>query len=232
MRRLPLLIIAALLAGCMQAPTQPTTTSRPAPQRTPDAALQLFSQVTASVEPVAERECRRHTTGLNCDFRIVLDSRPNQPPNAYQTLEKSGRPVLAFTPALLMDVQNRHELAFVMSHEAAHHMMQHLDRQQQNAAAGAAVFAGLAVITGGTAADVQTATELGAALGARTYSKEYELEADQLGTLIAHRAGYDPLLGAAYFTRIPDPGNRFLGTHPPNAERYEAVRQTAAGLGG
>ena len=38
-------------------------------------------------------------------------------------------------------------------------------------------------------------------------------------------AGYDPVRGAAYFTRIPDPGNKFLGTHPPNASRIETVRQ-------
>ncbi|MGB0799102.1 MAG: peptidase M48, partial [Planktomarina sp.] len=30
--------------------------------------------------------------------------------------------------------------------------------------------------------------------------------------------------GAAYFTRIPDPGNRFLGTHPPNGARITTVR--------
>jgi Zn-dependent protease with chaperone function len=36
--------------------------------------------------------------------------------------------------------------------------------------------------------------------------------------------------GAEYFNRVPDPGNRFLGTHPPNADRIRVVRQTAAGL--
>lgn len=41
---------------------------------------------------------------------------------------------------------------------------------------------------------------------------------------------YDPLRGAEFFTRIPDPGNRFLGTHPPNAARLETVRRTAAAL--
>jgi len=56
------------------------------------------------------------------------------------------------------------------------------------------------------------------------------LEADRLGTVITARAGFNPVRGAEFFNRIPDPGNRFLGTHPPNAARMEIVRRTAAGL--
>jgi predicted Zn-dependent protease len=72
--------------------------------------------------------------------------------------------------------------------------------------------------------------DIGAGVGARSYSKNFELEADGLGTVITHRAGFNPVKGAEYFTQIPDPGNRFLGTHPPNAQRIETVRRVAAGL--
>ena len=73
--------------------------------------------------------------------------------------------------------------------------------------------------------------EIGAVVGARSYSKEFELEADALGTVIAARAGFDPVRGAEFFLRIPDPGNRFLGTHPANAERIATVRRAAAEIG-
>ena len=46
----------------------------------------------------------------------------------------------------------------------------------------------------------------------------------------AHEAGYDPRIGALYFARIPDPGDRFLGTHPPNADRQRVVAEVAAGF--
>ena len=92
------------------------------------------------------------------------------------------------------------------------------------------IFAGLATLSGGGSDAVRNAQRLGAQVGARTYSKEFELEADALGTIITSRAGYDPLRGAEFFTRIPDPGDKFLGTHPPNAERIATVRRTAAGL--
>ncbi|WP_439109596.1 M48 family metallopeptidase [Lentibacter sp.] len=194
------------------------------------AAARQFVDVVETVEPVAERECRARAPGMNCDFRIVIDDRPGQPVNAYQTLDKTGQPILAFTIAMIADVRNADELAFVMGHEAAHHIEGHIARQQRNAQTGALVFAGLAALTGADAQVLQNVGEIGAQVGARTYSKDYELEADILGTVITKKAGYNPVRGAAFFSRIPDPGDRFLGTHPPNAQRIEVVRQTASQL--
>ena len=62
------------------------------------------------------------------------------------------------------------------------------------------------------------------------FTREFELEADALGTRIAAAAGYDPIRGAQYFNVVPDPGNPFLSTHPPNAQRINTVRRVAAGL--
>jgi predicted Zn-dependent protease len=191
-----------------------------------------FVAVVRNVEPVAEAECRARNPNANCDFRIVVDDRPGMPPNAFQTRAPDGQPVIAFTLALIGDVRNADELAFVMSHEAAHHVWGHLDRMDEIAAMGADIFGRLASATGETSPQaIRNAQELGAAVGARTYSKEFELEADALGTVIAAKAGYDPLVGAEFFFRIPDPGNRFLGTHPPTADRVAVVREVAATMG-
>ena len=234
MRALLLMLVAVTgLAGCVQT-TAPAQPSRPAANmdmsQSARIAARNFVQVVETVEPVAERECRRVAPGANCDFQIVVDDRPGQPPNAFQTLDSQGRPIVAFTIGLIAEARNVDELAFVMGHEAAHHIAGHIDRQRQAAAAGAVIFAGLATLTGADANGVRAAQDLGAAVGARSYSKEFELEADRLGTIIAKRAGFDPVRGAEFFTRIPDPGNRFLGTHPPNAQRIQVVRETAARL--
>ena len=45
-------------------------------------------------------------------------------------------------------------------------------------------------------------------------------------------AGFDPRVGAAFFDRIPDPGDQFLGSHPANADRKRVVAATVAQLGG
>ncbi|WP_224826459.1 M48 family metalloprotease [Cognatishimia sp. MH4019] len=245
MRLAAILLFPLLISACTVTTTQTAPPSTPAPQQeapqkreAPQQITQAdarrlarnFTSVVRRIEPVAERECRARTPQQDCDFKIVVDDRPNQPPNAYQTVDNTGRPILAMTVALIADARNTDELAFVLGHEAAHHIAEHLGRQRQNATAGALVFGSLAQITGGGSSAVETATRIGATVGARSYSKEFELEADALGTVIAHKAGYDPVRGAEFFNRIPDPGNRFLGTHPPNADRIKTVRRVAATL--
>ena len=96
--------------------------------------------------------------------------------------------------------------------------------------AGAIILGGLAALTGASSGNVDAAADLGANVGARSYSKNHELEADALGTVITRYAGYNPVRGAEFFTQIPDPGDRFLGTHPPNKSRIETVRRVNAGL--
>ncbi|MGB1034185.1 MAG: M48 family metalloprotease [Primorskyibacter sp.] len=215
-------------------PTLPSGASK-APQVNTSATVaqqRRFARIIAAVEPVAEAECKKRTRkGSNCDFQIAIDDRnPKAPANAYQTLLRDGTPLLAFNLALLASVKNDHELAFVMGHEAAHHIQGHIQRKQTNAVLGAVLLGTLAAVAGAGDAGMRAAQDVGAQVGARTYSKSFELEADRLGTAITAKAGYDPVRGAAYFTRIPDPGNKFLGTHPPNAARIEAVRKAAAGL--
>ena len=243
--KFPMIILglAFALAACDEIATTTTTstatpTAAPVPLSTPaveiprsDRAMaRAFVDVVNRLEPVAERECRQRAPRLNCDFLIVVDDRPGQPANAFQTVDDAGRPIIAFTLALIADARNTDEIAFVMAHEAAHHIENHLEQQRRNATLGAVVFGQLAGVTGGNPDSVRTAQELGAAVGARSYSKDFELEADRLGTIIAFKAGYNPVRGADFFFRVPDPGDRFLGTHPPNAQRVQMVRDTAAGL--
>lgn len=231
-RCLPLLF-AAVLAGCTVQPVEPVATptaaAPPPPPVSRAEANANFRRVVARVEPVAERECRRRTQGVNCDFKIVIDTR-DQPPNAFQTLERDGRPVIGFTASLIADARNEDELAFVLGHEAAHHIEGHIAQTQQSAVGGAMAGAILAGALGLDPTAGQVVTDLGTTVGARRFSKQFELEADALGTVITARAGYDPRRGAQFFNRIPDPGDRFLGTHPPNAERIRTVERVAAGL--
>ena len=235
MRLSPLFLILALAAcdpvvvnDAPQAP--PMQVVDAGPQVSQAQALRNFRRAAERIEPVAEGVCRRRDPSVNCDFNIVIDNRSQQI-NAYQTVDKSGRPIIAFTVPMIAEARNVDEIAFVMAHETAHHIEGHLSRQRTNATVGALVLGGLAGALGtADQATLDTAQQLGAGLGARTYSKNFELEADALGTRIAHAAGFDPLRGAQFFFRIPDPGDRFLGTHPANADRLRTVQRVAAGL--
>ncbi|MBC7178815.1 MAG: peptidase M48, partial [Roseovarius sp.] len=111
MRWISVLGLVAVV-GCVEVVDQGPV-SRPAPQAAPRpvaatptrAQVEQFITVVQRVEPVAERECRARSPRANCDFRIVVDDRPGQPPNAYQTLDRNGQPILAFTLPLIAQVR-------------------------------------------------------------------------------------------------------------------------------
>lgn len=236
-----------VLAACAEAPmpygsrppvAQPVARAQPmpgyaedpGPAVSPQQAAKNFVSVLHRIEPVAERECRMRRPDANCDFQIVVDERLDLPPNAAQTLDRNGRPIIIFTLALIAEARNTDELGFVMGHEAAHHILGHLPRQAQTASLGGVVAGGLGAVLGADTSTVDALRNMGASVGSRAYSKDMELEADALGTYIAWVAGYDPDRGAQFFARIPDPGNSFLGTHPGNAQRMAVIYATAARL--
>ncbi|MGB3279890.1 MAG: M48 family metallopeptidase, partial [Pseudorhodobacter sp.] len=224
------------LAGCVVPVNQ---ASQPQPQPRPPSAAQSIAASQAArnfvvaveaVEPVAEQICRARTRGQNCDFHIVIDDRPGQSPNAFQTLDSFGRPILAFNLPLIANARNVDEIAFVIGHEAAHHISGHIPQQQQSATQGALLAGILVAAGGGGESAIQEAQKIGATVGARRFSKGFELEADALGAEITERAGFSALRGAAFFDRFTDPGDKFLGTHPPNAARRATVAQAVANL--
>ena len=238
MRAAVLVLLAVALAGCVtlpppgpvRAPQPSAALVGPDGRQTPRGAALTFLQVVAAVEPVAEAVCRERSRAQSCDFRIVVDDRPGQPPNAFQTVDRAGRPIIGFTLALIADARNADELAFVLGHEASHHIAGHIPKRREQAQSGALVAAVLAQAQGLSPDQVRAAQSLGAEVAARGYSKEFELEADALGAEIALLAGYDPIRGTGFFDRLPDPGDKFLGTHPPNAQRKAQVAATVRRL--
>jgi len=231
MRAIWAAVVAVALTGCVQ----PIAVSQPVTAVTLQAAPPApanFAAVVARVEPVAEAMCRRQSLAMPCNFRIVIDDRPGMPPNAFQTLDRAGRPILGFTLALIATARNADELAFVIGHEAAHHIAGHIPQRAENAMSGALMGGILAAAAGADQAGIDEAQQMGAMLAARQFSKDFELEADSIGTEIALRAGFDPIRGSAFFDRLPDPGDQFLGSHPANAQRKAAVRAAVARLTG
>lgn len=230
------LAIAALLAIAACGPVPTDTSVKPAPKtpvRTATTGSSMgpksFFNVVQRLEPAVERECRqRRTANINCDFKFVVDDRPGAEPNAFQTVDSSGRPIIGFTASLISVTQNSDEIAFVVGHEASHHVLNHLNRKSGAATAGAIILGGIAAAYGADIGVVDTAQQIGASVGSRVYSKEWELEADYLGAIMALNAGFDPVNGSHFFDRLPDPGNHILGTHPARAARLAQVQRAVA----
>ncbi|VDS07055.1 Peptidase family M48 [Paracoccus haematequi] len=214
-------------------PTGPYGAPQSAPVLTndgsPQSAARMFVAVMRRMEPAVEREClQRRTQPINCDFQFVVDDRPGQETNAFQTIDATGRPIIGFTLPLIAQTRNGDEIAFVVGHEASHHILNHLDRKAGAAAAGAVILGSIASVYGNNPEAIETAQRIGASVGSRYYSRDWELQADYLGAIMTLNAGFDPINGSLFFERIPDPGDHILGTHPPRAARLAQVRRAVA----
>lgn len=224
----------ALMALAACAPTEqqmpPTLPSTPGAQPSPvtlsaDQKARNFVSVMQRMEPAIEQQClSRRRSAISCDFQFVVDDRPGMEPNAFQTVDAQGRPVIGFTISLINETRNTDEIAFVVAHEASHHILGHLDAKAASARTGALILGGIvAAASGGDPTAIRTAQSTGAQVGSRYFSKDWELQADYLGAIITQQAGYDPMRGAAFFDRLPDPGDRVLGSHPSRAQRQAQV---------
>lgn len=206
-------------------------------------SLDRFERVARRVEPHAEAMCRQETPDRDCDLHIHVDLDPRLPANAFQTVNADG-PLIVVTGALLQGTRNDDEVAFVMGHEAGHHIARHIDKQQQQQLAGALILGMAAAYAGSggyytTQEDAQRTVEnamyAGAAIGGVAYSQTYELEADMLGAYIAESAGYDAEKGSLIFARreggsvVGEAGAMSLwSTHPRSPQRIAIVRYSAS----
>lgn len=241
-RTLISLALVALLAACGTAYQVPQA---PAPSRIPPAtpvpasdparpvsrAIGDYRIVAPRIEREAEAFCREENPGRpprHCDFELRLIDDPRLGANAFQTVRRDGRPVVAITVSLLGETGNADEIAFVLSHEAGHHIADHIAKSQAQAMTGALVLGALATLGNASEQVVSDMMDLGANLGVRAYSQSYELEADVLGAFIAARAGYAPERGAVIFTRPAlASGGGLLSTHPASPQRLATVEQVA-----
>jgi Zn-dependent protease with chaperone function len=130
------------------------------------------------------------------------------------------------------------EIAGVMAHELSHVALRHGTAQETKATpyeigeiAGA--IAG-AIIGGRTGSLIAQGTRFGIGTYFMKFSREYEKQADLLGTHIMARAGYDPRDMANVFKAIEQEsgpgGPQWLSDHPNPGNRYEYINAEARSL--
>jgi hypothetical protein len=130
------------------------------------------------------------------------------------------------------------EVAGVMAHEMSHVALRHGTAEAGKAAplqVGSIAGQILGAIIGGTAGQVLSAgSQFGAGLVFTKFSREYEKQADLLGSHIMANAGYDPRDMANVFKTIEkisgNGGPQFLSDHPNPANRYQYINDEASML--
>jgi hypothetical protein len=131
--------------------------------------------------------------------------------------------------------KNEGELAGVMAHEMSHVALRHGTAQQSKATPyeiGSIAGQILGAIIGGTAgAVVSQGAQFGFGTAFLRFSREYEKQADLLGSHTMARAGYNPLDMANMFKTIEkisgNGGPQFMSDHPNPSNRYQYITDEA-----
>ena len=159
------------------------------------------------------------------DVTLSFDVKPEEKPYVRIRLKETGKinayakfTGIEFTTGMVHFVENEDELAVIMGHELAHLTAKHLPKN--------ITMATLCGTLGGLTGPFAPLTTQ--ALYA-PYSRKNEREADYLGLIYSHNAGYDVEKGANLWKRfaleIPKSRSKsFLRSHPASPERILRVK--------
>lgn len=132
------------------------------------------------------------------------------------------------TTGLMDFVDTQDEVVGVLGHEIGHVVHRHSIRAVKR---GFMYNLGLAIL-GGRSESLTQIAGIGLGLLSLRYSRDNEYEADDMGRLLAYRAGYDPRGNADFFDRLmekyekrrPSSIEVMFRTHPPSVDRSKRQR--------
>ncbi len=139
--------------------------------------------------------------------------------NAYAL---PGGYIFVTSSLLRLCERDEQEIAFILSHEMAHVLLAHA---RERYLAGAFLSA--------VASRTPAFGHLLAQLVKQGYSRDQELEADRKAAALAKAAGFDPAAAVRLLARLERAGrgsnelDEYFSSHPPFAERIEALRRAA-----
>jgi beta-barrel assembly-enhancing protease len=126
------------------------------------------------------------------------------------------------------------EMAGVMAHEISHVALRHATAQQTKLNSPLNQILGAGAVIGGAIVGGQTGAQAGQIFAQGyflRYSREYETQADILGSQIMADAGYDPRDLANMFQTIEKQGGsrqpEWLSSHPNPGNRYQKINAEA-----
>jgi Zn-dependent protease with chaperone function len=167
-------------------------------------------------------------------FRYTFDVVNQKEINAFAL---PGGPMF-LNRGMIESAKTEGEMASVMAHEIAHVALRHGTAQAtkgQKFQIGAIAGQVLGAIVGGAAGSViAQGSQFGLGAYFLKYGREYERQADLLGSQIMARAGYHPREMANMFRTIASQGGpggpEWLSSHPDPGNRAAAINKEASAL--
>ncbi|HYD05078.1 MAG TPA: M48 family metallopeptidase [Reyranella sp.] len=189
------------------------------------------------IRPAADQLCREMAVGT-CTWRFIM--LPDRSMNA----SAGPNGVVTVNRGIVEYAGSQEEVALVIAHEIGHHAANHLATNQRNQVIGSVIGAVLMGAVGAVAsyrspygADItsqaaQSGSQIGAAIGRISFSKEQEREADYLAAVILYRSGMDLDKARAFLVTMARASGRketgMLDSHPAGPERLAAWDKAVA----
>ncbi len=162
---------------------------------------------------------------INYGFFLLQDSSINAFAGPYG--------YIGIHTGLLLASEHEAELAAVLTHEIAHITQRHLLRYQtkiedNNILLGAGILASIFIKNSELSQAIIGSTIAGVAQRSVNFTREHEVEADRVGSIILSKAQFNPRGMIAFFTKLKDEQGaiEYIRTHPLSINRMTAVLQT------
>jgi len=142
---------------------------------------------------------------------------------------------IAFYTGIMPITQNENGIAVIMGHEVAHAIANHARERMSQGLVANGLLGGLQVAMGQNPSLTQTlflqAVGYGGQVGMLRFSRNQELEADELGLTFMAIAGYDPREAPRFWERMEAQAGdgarppEFLSTHPGPNRRIDQLNK-------
>jgi predicted Zn-dependent protease len=200
----------------------------------------ILENLHQKIGPAAMAVCASIGKRSNSDCYWYIEVSSDSDFNAYAT----ARNTIVLHKGVFEALHSKAEIAFVLSHEIAHHIADHINQTTKNAGLGGSLGVLGAIAIGAATGKLQdddlmtdllgNGVNVGSKIGVLRYSRDQEFEADKLALTILHAAGFtleDSRGALIYMYELTGKQNKrssFFDTHPTPAERIIAFDKELA----
>ncbi|MCU0360196.1 MAG: M48 family metallopeptidase [Bacteroidia bacterium] len=199
----------------------------PLPANHPDVKLvrSCGEKIQKAVETYyAQKNASDQLKDFKWEFNVVDE-------NVINAWCMPGGKVVFYT-GILPVTENEEGLAVVMGHEVAHAVARHGNQRMSQGMmvqfGGAVLSTAMSQNAEGTQYLFSQAYGITTGLGALSFSRKHETEADKMGLIFAAMAGYNPEAAIGFWQRMAKAGGQgppqFLSTHPSSETRIRDLQ--------
>jgi len=193
----------------------------PQAQRVANVGNKMRTVVEAFLKK--EHQSKR-VEGFEWDFKLVNDS-------AVNAWCMPGGKVVVYTGIMGLATDDDF-LATIMGHEIAHAIARHGNERMSQGMVAQGVVGSLGQASAANPSLMKNillqSVGIGSSLGTLAFSRKNETEADKLGLVFMHLAGYDPTKAVGFWEKMSALGGgggpEFLSTHPSSEKRIEDIK--------